>query len=128
MKRVILGFWVIRTISPELSIPKDLFVAATLGATSVAITARVLKELGQSGTRTAQVILGASVLDDILGLVLLTIVSGIVVSGSLVISDVLRIIVLAVGFKSSASFIIKRGLRGVFIRICDNHIPTVVAT
>jgi len=77
----ILGFVMARLLMPELSINVDLFVAATLGATSVGITARVLRDLGQSHSREAHVILGAAVLDDILGLVMLAIVSGIIVSG-----------------------------------------------
>jgi Kef-type K+ transport system membrane component KefB len=54
------------------------FIGATLTATSVGITARVLKELGASTTGTARVILGAAVLDDVLGLVILAAVTGIV--------------------------------------------------
>jgi Kef-type K+ transport system membrane component KefB len=77
----ILGFIMARLLMPELSINVDLFVAATLGATSVGITARVLRDLGQSHSLEARVILGAAVLDDILGLVMLAIVSGIIVSG-----------------------------------------------
>lgn len=98
----LLGFGAIRIVSPELSIHTDLFVAATLGATSVGITARVLRDLGQSASRAAQVILGASVLDDILGLVMLSVVSGIVVSGSVVMIDVLWTIGLAVAFLAIA--------------------------
>jgi Kef-type K+ transport system membrane component KefB len=77
----ILGFVMARLLMPELSINVDLFVAATLGATSVGITARVLRDLGQSHRLEARVILGAAVLDDILGLLMLAIVSGIIVSG-----------------------------------------------
>lgn len=98
----LLGFGAIRIVSPELSIHTDLFVAATLGATSIGITARVLRDLGQSESKTAQVILGASVLDDILGLVMLSVVSGIVVSGSVVMSSVLLTITLAVAFLACA--------------------------
>lgn len=53
-----------------------LFVATALVATSVGITARVLAELGQGASRTGRIILGAAVIDDILGLVILAIVSG----------------------------------------------------
>jgi Kef-type K+ transport system membrane component KefB len=51
------------------------FVATALVATSVGITARVLQELGVLRTREARIILGAAVIDDILGLLLLAIVS-----------------------------------------------------
>ncbi|MGH7314483.1 MAG: cation:proton antiporter [Candidatus Rokuibacteriota bacterium] len=52
------------------------FVGATLTATSVGITARVLKDLGATSSREAQIIIGAAILDDVLGLVVLAIVSG----------------------------------------------------
>ena len=50
----------------------SLFLGASLTATSVGITARVLSDLGHLGDREAQVILGAAVVDDILGVILLT--------------------------------------------------------
>jgi Kef-type K+ transport system membrane component KefB len=54
------------------------FIGATLTATSVGITARVLKDLGQAGTPTARVILGAAVIDDVLGLLILAVVAGVI--------------------------------------------------
>jgi Na+:H+ antiporter len=53
------------------------FVGATLSATSVGITARVLKDLGVTQSREGQIILGAAILDDILGLMVLAVVTGI---------------------------------------------------
>ncbi|HVG31242.1 MAG TPA: cation:proton antiporter [Pyrinomonadaceae bacterium] len=53
-----------------------IFVGATLSATSIGITARVLRDLGKLGTRTARVILGAAVIDDVLGLIVLAVVKG----------------------------------------------------
>ncbi|UCC67413.1 MAG: cation:proton antiporter [Armatimonadota bacterium] len=65
---------------------EGLFVGAALTATSVGITARVLQDMGQLGSRVARVILGAAVLDDIGGMLVLAVVAGItagaVVSGS----------------------------------------------
>jgi Kef-type K+ transport system membrane component KefB len=52
------------------------FVGAAMVATSVGITARVLGDLGVLGSRTARIILGAAVFDDILGMVLLAVVAG----------------------------------------------------
>jgi len=52
-----------------------LFVGTALTATSVGITARVMADLGCLGTRVARVILGAAVLDDILGMLVLAVVS-----------------------------------------------------
>jgi Kef-type K+ transport system membrane component KefB len=53
-----------------------IFIGATLCATSVGITARVFKDLGKLSTREARIILGAAVIDDVLGLLLLAVVAG----------------------------------------------------
>ncbi|MDB4802889.1 cation:proton antiporter [bacterium] len=83
-----------------------LFLGATLCATSVGITARVLKDLGRSKQRESQLILGAAVIDDVLGLIILTIVTGIITSldqGEAFSMAKLSIIVLkAVGFLVAA--------------------------
>jgi Kef-type K+ transport system membrane component KefB len=98
----VLGVIVTRLLLSELTIEEDLFVAATLVATSVGITARVLQELDRLRSRAAQVILGAAVIDDILGLVLLAIVTGIIVSGSVSLTDALSIVLLSSLFFISA--------------------------
>lgn len=75
---MLLGFGVGQVFLPDHSTYVHLFLGATLTATSVGITARVLKDLGRSQTPEAQVILGAAVIDDVLGLVILASVSGII--------------------------------------------------
>jgi Kef-type K+ transport system membrane component KefB len=55
-----------------------LFLGAILTATSVGITARVMKDLGKLQTDEARIILGAAVIDDVLGLLILAVVSGII--------------------------------------------------
>jgi Kef-type K+ transport system membrane component KefB len=55
-----------------------LFLGATLTATSVGITARVLRDLGRSQTAEARIILGAAVIDDVLGLVILAVVGNLI--------------------------------------------------
>lgn len=60
------------------SIYVHIFLGATLTATSVGITARVLKDLGKTKTRESQIILGAAVIDDIMGLVILAVVAGVI--------------------------------------------------
>lgn len=69
-----LAFWLL----PAASYLTHVFIGATLTATSVGITARVLKDLGATGSREGQIILGAAILDDILGLMVLAVVTGIV--------------------------------------------------
>jgi Kef-type K+ transport system membrane component KefB len=54
-----------------------LFVGAALSATSVGITARVLKDRGRLQSPEGQIILGAALLDDVLGLLVLAVVTGI---------------------------------------------------
>jgi Kef-type K+ transport system membrane component KefB len=58
------------------------FLGAALTATSVGITARVLADLGQLRDTAAKVVLGAAVLDDVLGLVILAVVAGLAQTGS----------------------------------------------
>jgi Kef-type K+ transport system membrane component KefB len=55
------------------------FIGATLCATSVGITARVLQDMNQLRSREARIILGAAVIDDVLGLVVLAIISGLII-------------------------------------------------
>lgn len=79
---MILGFGVAFWLMPNVSYQADLFIAATLSATSIGITARVLSEMNKLKTREAQTILGAAMMDDILGLIILAIVSGVVINGA----------------------------------------------
>lgn len=78
---MLLGMLVMFLFVPEANLKTDLFVAATLSATSVGITARVLKEMKKLRTREAKTILGAAMIDDILGLIILAIVSSVVITG-----------------------------------------------
>jgi Kef-type K+ transport system membrane component KefB len=63
------------------SFVESMFIGAALVATSVGITARVLGSMGLLDRETARVILGAAVIDDILGLIILSVVSGIGTGG-----------------------------------------------
>ena len=85
---LILGYYICVLIIPEAGFNAHLFVGATLTATSVGITARVLKDLDKLRTPEAKIILGAAVIDDILGLIILSIVSGIIISGSVSVGTV----------------------------------------
>jgi Kef-type K+ transport system membrane component KefB len=71
-------------VGPVLSHPQveAIFVGAALVATSVGITARVLRDLGVIASRESRIILGAAVIDDILGLVILAVVAGLATTGS----------------------------------------------
>jgi Kef-type K+ transport system membrane component KefB len=77
-----LGWAVARYFLPDESNLAHIFVGATLCATSVGITARVLRDLGKIKTREARIILGAAVIDDVMGLLILAVVSGAIHSAS----------------------------------------------
>src|SRR5437899_1529229 len=64
------------------------FVGATLTATSVGITARVLGDLGRLQDAAARVVLGAAVVDDILGLIILAVVTGVAQTGNVSLAGV----------------------------------------
>lgn len=74
----LVGPWLL----PGLSFNAYLFLGATLTATSVGITARVFKDLGKLKTSEAQIVLGAAVIDDVMGLIILAVVSAIVTVGA----------------------------------------------
>lgn len=73
-----LGWWVGALLLPGRSFYVHAFLGAALTATSVGITARVLKDLGQSRSPEARIILGAAVIDDVLGLVVLAAVAAVI--------------------------------------------------
>jgi Kef-type K+ transport system membrane component KefB len=95
---IVLGLLVTALVMPNSSFNVHLFVAATLSATSVGITARVLKDMKKIDTREARTILGAAMIDDILGLIVLAIVSSLVISGVVSMGMVGQIILLAIVF------------------------------
>lgn len=94
----ILGYFVTVLLLPEASTNTAIFVGATLGATSIGITARVFKDSHALDLKEAKLVLGAAVIDDILGLILLAVVTGIVTSGSFAILDLGLILFKAVAF------------------------------
>ena len=66
------------TADPDLSAPsllQDIFVGVILTATSVSITVETLKELGKLSSRAGNAILGAALIDDVLGIIALTVIT-----------------------------------------------------
>jgi Kef-type K+ transport system membrane component KefB len=84
------------------------FIGTALTATSIAITANVLKEMGKLKTEAARAIIGAAVIDDVLGLLVLAISKGLV-SGSVTVGSI------AVVFAKALSFLVAGGLVGHFL-------------
>ncbi len=101
-----LGYGVHALFAPDSTWHAHLFIGAVLAATSVGITARVLKDIGQITSATARVVLGAAVIDDVLGLVVLAVVAGIITGAntgtSLAAFDIVLIILKAIGFLGGA--------------------------
>jgi Kef-type K+ transport system membrane component KefB len=95
---IVLGIGLLSFFYPHYGFHTHLFVAATLSATSVGITARVLKDLKKIRTREAKIILGAAMIDDVLGLFILAIVSSIVLQGHLSPFLLLQILVSSMAF------------------------------
>lgn len=79
-----------------------IFIGATLTATSVGITARVLTDLGKINTAESRIIIGAAVIDDILGLLILAVVEGLASTGQVSVMGVVKLFTLAVGFLAAA--------------------------
>jgi len=106
-----LGVGVMQLLLPDLPNDNTMFVAATLVATSVGITARVLQELGQEHSREGRIILGAAVMDDILGLLMLAVISGIVASGELNVGEIAWLLLLSIIFLGGAVYLGPRVLK-----------------
>ena len=93
----VLGFWVSYHWFGMAAIP-SLFVGGTIVATSIGITVRVLKDLNQHNSRMARIVLGAAVLDDVIGVVVLAVLYDFAVKGSVSIPATVRILVFITTF------------------------------
>ncbi|MEK6706632.1 MAG: cation:proton antiporter [Bdellovibrionota bacterium] len=78
----VLALGVVPLFLDESSFQHNLFIAAALTATSVGITARLLKDSGKLSSLSGQIILGAAVIDDVLGILVLSIVTAMVSHGA----------------------------------------------
>ena len=94
-------------IGPFLGGPQieAIFVGAAMVATSVGITARVLRDLGVIASTEGRIILGAAVIDDILAMVILAVVGGLAATGSVRLVDVAIIAGQAVLFTTFVSLV-----------------------
>ena len=82
----------------ELDPLVSLLIAGTMTATSIGITMRTLSDLGRGQSREGQIILGAAVLDDIMGVLLLAILFNFITSGSVDLASTARILLFMVVF------------------------------
>jgi Kef-type K+ transport system membrane component KefB len=97
-----LGMGTMKLIHPDSALARDLFIGGILTATSVGITARVLRDLDQAQGDEGRVILGAAVLDDVLSFIVLAVVSGLVVSGAVSVWSIAGITLKAAVFLAGA--------------------------
>lgn len=97
-----------------------LFLGAALTATSVGITGKVLKDSNRMQTKEAKIILGAAVIDDILGLIILAIVTALVQEGMISLGSIQEIVSKAIAFLAASillgEFLAKR-IGDLFSRI-----------
>jgi Kef-type K+ transport system membrane component KefB len=124
----VLGFGYMKWLGDATT--EAIFVGAAMVATSVGITARVLGDLRVLATRTAKIILGAAVFDDILGMVLLAIVAGLASGGRLEWLHLGVLVVEAAVFALFMIFAAPRIVRRIqpgMDRLSTPHAPLVVA-
>jgi len=86
-----------------------IFAGAALTATSIGITAKVLAEIGRLSSKEGQIIIGAAVLDDVLGIIVLAVVASLAKTGEIVISNVFYLII------SASVFLVGSILLGRFL-------------
>ena len=112
----VLGVVASTLLIENVELHTSLFLGATLAATSVGITAMVLQEMKMEKTDIAHIILGAAVIDDILGLLMLAIISGIVVTGGIDLLHISQTIFIAILFLIATVYIGPYFIR-LFVRL-----------
>jgi len=96
-----------------------IFAGAALTATSIGITSKVLSELGRLTTKEGQIILGAAVIDDVLGIIVLAVVASLAKTGEVDVTNVIYLII------SSTVFLLGSILLG---RVFNNTFVNVAKT
>ncbi len=124
----VLGFAYMKWLGDATS--ESIFVGAAMVATSVGITARVLGDLRVLATRTARIIMGAAVFDDILGMVLLAVVAGLASGGKLQWVHLGVLVAEASAFAVFMIFVAPHVVRRIqprMDRLSSQHAPLIVA-
>ncbi len=93
-----LGYLVGYFLLPDAPFYTHLFLATTLCATSIAIPVRVFEEMGKLQSNEARVIIGAAIIDEVLGLIILGVVSGMILAGGVAATSLAITGTMAVGF------------------------------
>lgn len=95
-----------------------IFAGAALTATSIGITSKVLSELGHLKSREGQIIVGAAVIDDVLGIIVLAVVASLAKTGEVDLLNVLYLIVSASAFLLG-SILLGKFFNQSFVAIAD---------
>ena len=95
-----------------------IFAGAALTATSIGITSKVLSELGHLKSREGQIIVGAAVIDDVLGIIVLAVVASLAKTGEVDVTNVVYLIISASAFLLGAIFLGKF-FNKAFLAIAD---------
>jgi len=103
-----------------------LFIGAAMTATSIGITARVIKDMNMMNSIESKVIIGAAVIDDVLGLVILAMISGIASGGAMDIVGTVMVAALAVIFVVAVVFVGSGLLPKVRKQVREFRTPTPV--
>lgn len=111
-----------------LSLLVALFIGGTLTATSIGITVRVLADLGRQGSREGQIVLGAAVLDDVFGVILLAVLYEFSIGGGVSIANTVKVLLLVALFFALAP-LAARAMSLVIRRFDDTTaIPGLIPT
>jgi Kef-type K+ transport system membrane component KefB len=95
-----------------------IFAGAALTATSIGITAKVLAEIQRLSSREGQIIIGAAVLDDVLGIIVLAVVASLAKTGEIQVTNIIYLIIGAATFLIG-SILLGRLLSPVFVALVD---------
>ncbi|WP_267384549.1 cation:proton antiporter [Cyanobacterium sp. uoEpiScrs1] len=96
----------------------SVFAGAALTATSIGITAKVLAEIGRLSSSEGQIIIGAAVLDDILGIIILAVVGSLVKTGEIQVVNLIYLVLSAAAFLIGA-ILIGRLLSPLYVRLIN---------
>ena len=118
-----LGYWLL-----DLSLLVSLFIGGTLTATSIGITVRVLSDLRRQQKKEGQIVLGAAVLDDVLGVILLALLYEFSIGGGVSMTNVSKVLIFVGAFFLLAPLAAK--LISLLIRRFDSFsgIPGLIPT
>jgi Kef-type K+ transport system membrane component KefB len=120
----VLGWAASAWLLPSASSYVHAFLGATLCATSVGVTARVLQDLKASQTEEARIILGAAVIDDVLGLVVLAVVCAVIEGADT--GTPLSVIQVALIFAKAIGFLVGALALGIYVSPRLFHLASLV--